>query len=142
MRFSGKTVAAIIEFPNNEILLVKRATIPFKGYWALPGGKVDAAEKVETTVVREVKEETGLGVEIVRKIGEYHESGGQDGVEYDFFPTCFLVRPVGGRLMRQEREVQQLELFGVKEVPESLAFAHSTMIRDYVLQRPKQKLRG
>ena len=75
MKFSGRTAAAIIEFPNNRILLIKRATVPFRGYWALPGGKVDVGETVEETVVREVKEETGIEVEIVEKIGEYHENG-------------------------------------------------------------------
>ena len=73
MKFSGRTVTAIIEFPNNKILLVKRGTVIFKGHWALPGGKVDAGETVEQAVVREVKEETGLHVRIVRKIGEYRE---------------------------------------------------------------------
>jgi len=53
MKFSGRTATAIIEFPNNRILLVIRATVPFKGYWALLGGKVDAGETVEETVVRE-----------------------------------------------------------------------------------------
>ena len=95
MKFSGRTAAAIVEFPNNRILLIKRATVPFRGYWALPGGKVDAGETVEETVVREVKEETGIEVEIVEKIGEYHENGVQDGVGYDYYPACFLVKPVG-----------------------------------------------
>ena len=67
---SGRETAAVIEFPKNRILLVKRATMPFRGYWALPGGKVDARETVEETVVREVKEKTGI--EMVEKIGEYH----------------------------------------------------------------------
>jgi 8-oxo-dGTP diphosphatase len=57
MKFGGRTVAVIIEFPNNKILLVKRGTVVFKGYWALPGGRVDAGETAEETVVREVKEE-------------------------------------------------------------------------------------
>ena len=90
MKFSGRTAAAIVEFPDSRILLIKRATVPFRGYWALPGGKVDVGETVEETVMREVKEETGIEVEIVEKIGEYHENGVQDGVEYDYYPRVFL----------------------------------------------------
>jgi len=132
MKFSGKTVTAIVEFPNNKILLVKRATVVFKGYWALPGGKVDPGETVEHTVVREVKEETGLDVEIVRRMGEYHESGVQDGIEYDYYPSCFLVKPVGGNIRRQENEIEDIRLVDLKNIPEKLAFEHSSMIEDYM----------
>ena len=55
MKFSGRTATAIITFPPDKILLIKRATVPFMGYWALPGGRVDTGETVEQTVVREVK---------------------------------------------------------------------------------------
>ena len=44
MKFTGRTVTAIVEFPNNKILLVKRGTVVFKDYWALPGGRVDVGE--------------------------------------------------------------------------------------------------
>jgi 8-oxo-dGTP diphosphatase len=71
VKFAGRTATAVIPFSSDKILLIKRRTPPFKGYWALPGGRVDPGETVEQTIVREVKEETGLDVTIVRKIGEY-----------------------------------------------------------------------
>ena len=132
MKFGGRTVAVIVEFPDDRILLVKRATVVFKGYWALPGGRVDAGETLEETVLREVKEETGLNVEVLQKIGEYHESGVQDGIEYDYYPACFLARPVGGEIKRQEIEVEEIKLFRLGEIPERLAFKHARMIKDYV----------
>jgi ADP-ribose pyrophosphatase YjhB (NUDIX family) len=137
MKFGGRTVAVIIEFPNNKILLVKRGTVVFKGYWSLPGGRVDAGETVEETVVREVKEETGLHVRIVRKIGEYHESGVQDGIEYDYYPACFLVKPIGGKIKRQEKEIEEIRLVDPKNISEKLAFDHSSMIRDYLSTRKR-----
>jgi 8-oxo-dGTP diphosphatase len=140
MKFSGRTAAAIIEFPSDRILLIKRATVPFRGYWALPGGKVDVGETVEETVVREVKEETGIEVEIVEKIGEYHENGVQDGVEYDYYPACFLVKPVGGKIERQEREIECIKLFNLKGLPDRLAFKHASMIHDYFLMRAQQNI--
>ena len=132
MKFVGRTAVAIVEFPDRRILLVKRRTVPFKGYWALPGGRVDAGETVEQTIVREVKEETGLDVEIVRKTGEYREKGFKDEVEYDYLPACFLVKPVGGEIRRQESEIEEIELVNLEEIPKELAFEHSRMIRDYV----------
>jgi ADP-ribose pyrophosphatase YjhB (NUDIX family) len=82
-----------------------------------------------------VKEETGLDVGVVRKIGEYHEQGVQGGYEYDYYPACFLVKVVGGELKRQESEIQEIQLFSVDEVPEALAFEHSQMVKDYVASR-------
>lgn len=132
MKFAGRTTTAIIPFPPNKILLIKRRTVPFRGFWALPGGRVDPGETVEQTIVREVKEETGLDVEIAGKIGEYHEQGVQDGVEYDYYPTCFLVNVVGGEIKRQESEIEEIKLFSLNEVPETLAFEHAQMIKDYL----------
>ncbi|MCW4007251.1 MAG: NUDIX hydrolase [Candidatus Bathyarchaeota archaeon] len=132
MKFAGRTTTAIIPFSPNKILLIKRRTVPFCGFWALPGGRVDPGETVEQTIVREVKEETGLDVKIVRKIGEYHEQGVQDGVEYDYYPACFLVNVVGGEIRRQESEIDEIKLFSVSELPEILAFEHAQMIKDYL----------
>jgi 8-oxo-dGTP diphosphatase len=117
------------------ILLIKRATVPFKGYWALPGGRAEPGETVEQTIVREVKEETGLDIAVVSKIGDYHEQGVQGGVEYDYYPACFLVRIVRGEIKKQESEIEEIKLFSLSELPETLAFEHAQMIRDYVAQR-------
>jgi len=131
-KYTGKTSTAIIPFDANKILLIKRNTIPFKGYWALPGGRMDLGETIEQTIVREVKEETGLDVAIVRKIGEYVEKGVKDEVEYEYYPTCFLVKPVGGDLRKQEGEILEIKLFSLNELPTPLAFEHDQMIRDYL----------
>jgi 8-oxo-dGTP diphosphatase len=135
MKFAGRTATAIIPFPPDKILLIKRRTVPFSGYWALPGGRVDSGETVEQTIVREVKEETGLDVAVMRKTGEYHEQGVQDGVEYNYYPACFLVKTVGGRIEKQESEIEEIKLFSLNEVPEALAFEHTLMIKDYVAMR-------
>ena len=134
-KYSGRTATAIIEFPLDTILLIKRDTVPFKGYWALPGGRAEPSENVEQTVIREVKEETGLDVAVVRKIGEYHEQGVQGGVEYDYYPACFLVKVVGGEMRKQQGEIQEIQLFSLDDVPEPLAFVHSTMVKDYTAQK-------
>lgn len=113
------------------IVIIKRDTIPFRDYWALPGGRVEPGEAVEQTVVREVKEETGLEVIVERKIGEYRERGIQDGVDYNYFSTCFLTRIEGGVMHFQREEVQDMRLFNFREIPKDLAFVHNQMINDY-----------
>lgn len=60
-------VGAII-VQDDKILLTKRGSEPGKGKWSVPGGLVELGEKLEKAVIREVKEETNLDVEIVRLI--------------------------------------------------------------------------
>ncbi|CAA9458214.1 MAG: Nudix hydrolase family protein [uncultured Rubrobacteraceae bacterium] len=64
-----------IVIPDGEgrVLLIQRASEPFRGSWALPGGFVDVGETVEEAAVREAREETGLDVELLRPVGVYSE---------------------------------------------------------------------
>lgn len=139
MKFQGKTATAIIIYPENKILLVKRSTPPFIGYWALPGGRAESGEKTEDTILREVKEETGLTGKLLCKVGDYHEKGIQEGYEYDYYPTCFLVKPMSGEIKRQESEISEIRLFKIEEVPNDLAFEHKQMIKDYIVQEAKKR---
>lgn len=132
MKFAGRTATAIIPYPPNQILLIKRSTPPFVGYWALPGGRAEPGEAVEQTVVREVKEETGLDVAIVSKIGDYHEQGVQAGYEYDYYPACYLVKTVSGEIIKQDSEITEIKLFNLDELPKVLAFEHGKMVQDYL----------
>lgn len=54
-----------------KVLLVERGNEPFKGCWAIPGGFMNMDETAEQCAIRELKEETGLEVEVVRQIGTY-----------------------------------------------------------------------
>jgi ADP-ribose pyrophosphatase YjhB (NUDIX family) len=131
-KYNGKTSTAIIPYQDNKILLIKRNTIPFKGYWALPGGRMDPGETIAQTIIREVKEETGLDTQIGWVVGEYVEKGCREGVEYEYYPTCFVVKPIGGDIIKQDSEIQEIKLFSLDALPAPLAFEHEKMIEDYV----------
>jgi len=55
-----------IIFFAEKVLLIERRDVPV---WVLPGGGIEQDELPEVAVVREVKEETGLDVAVVRKVG-------------------------------------------------------------------------
>src|SRR6202048_3047462 len=57
-------VSAVI-FRDGQILLVRRARSPGKGFYSLPGGRVEFGESLHAALHREVDEETGLKIEIV-----------------------------------------------------------------------------
>jgi len=62
--------ATIFNESREKVLLTKRTD---NGLWCLPGGGVDPGESVEETVIREVQEETGLTVRVLRLIGVYSD---------------------------------------------------------------------
>src|SRR5688572_13575809 len=64
------TVDVVVE-TEGGIVLIERRNEP-RG-WALPGGFIDYGERVEDAARREVKEETGLDVELVRLLGVYSD---------------------------------------------------------------------
>ena len=51
---------------DNKILLLKRNNPPFKGLWGMPGGKSEFGEHIESTIKREIFEETGLTIQLKR----------------------------------------------------------------------------
>ncbi|MFN0246340.1 MAG: NUDIX hydrolase [Kofleriaceae bacterium] len=57
-------VAAIVFDPEGRVLLVERAQPPGVGQWTVPGGKLEGSETLAQAVAREVREETGLVVEV------------------------------------------------------------------------------
>lgn len=63
--------AAIIENDQGEILLVRRAKDPKKGYWDLPGGFIQPGEDFIFSLQREVQEELGCAIEVGQIIGAY-----------------------------------------------------------------------
>ena len=57
---SAAAVAAMIFNERGELLVVRRAVEPYKGFYDLPGGFVDPGESVEEALIREVGEELDL----------------------------------------------------------------------------------
>lgn len=85
---------------SGKILLEKRKNEPGRGKWSIPGGLVELGEVSGQTVMREVREETGLVVENpgLMDVVDDVELDGDGKVKYHFVIIDYLVRLKGGTL--------------------------------------------
>lgn len=81
---------------GETVLLVKRARPPSQGFYAFPGGKVEAGETLEQAARRELLEETGLRAHSYRPLREIHIDSSSDGHPVDYFLTVFGATYAGG----------------------------------------------
>jgi mutator protein MutT len=88
-------VGAIIVDERGRLLLVRRANPPAAGQWSLPGGRIEPGETPSQAVAREVREETGLIVDVGRLVGSVQRPG-PDGRVYAI--ADYECTPVGGVL--------------------------------------------
>jgi ADP-ribose pyrophosphatase YjhB (NUDIX family) len=93
------SVTAIVPNQAAAILLVHKTD---NDLWALPGGGMDIGESMADAVVREVKEETGVDVEVTGVVGIYsdpnHVMAYDDGEVRQQCSICFTTRLLGGQL--------------------------------------------
>jgi ADP-ribose pyrophosphatase YjhB (NUDIX family) len=83
-------------FRNDKILLVRRARSPAKGFYSLPGGRVEFGESLHAALHREVAEETALKVEIVDLTGWREVLPGTSGGTGHYLIMSFAARWISG----------------------------------------------
>jgi len=104
-------VGAIVFDAQGRVLLVERGNPPGAGMWTVPGGRVELRETLAQAVAREVREETGLSVEVgtlacvVERMAD----------DYHFVILDYVARVIGGTLAagddaRAARFVDEAEL--------------------------------
>jgi 8-oxo-dGTP diphosphatase len=91
-------VGAVI-VKDGKAIIIKRAHEPYKGQWSIPGGRVELGERLADAVRREMREETGLEVDVGPMIEVFERiQRDEAGVRYHFVIIDYLCACVGGTL--------------------------------------------
>lgn len=130
-RISPGCSALIFDRTGEKILLTRRTD---NGRWCLPGGRMDPGESIEETCVREVWEETGLNVKVVRLLGIYSSPHFvikyADGNLWQILSVNFLAEVTGGELGLSD-ETTEAGYFTVAEIEGmDVMDSHITRIKD------------
>lgn len=122
------TVDAIILYPDDRLVLIRRDRPPFEGMWALPGGFVDVGETVEHACLREVNEECSIEVK-VRGIHGVYSDPKRDPRGHTV-SVVFLTEYKSGELTGGD-DAREARLFSREELKEiELAFDHREVLQD------------
>ena len=112
-------VGAAVGNDQGEILLVQRAD---SGVWLYPTGWADVGYSAAEVVVKEVEEETGIDVEVVRLIAVL--DGLRIGLSrIPLYSLVFQCRPIGGQLRAHPLECSDVGWFAFESLPYPLAGA-------------------
>jgi ADP-ribose pyrophosphatase YjhB (NUDIX family) len=122
--------AGVVLNEQRQILLQERAD----GGWCLPGGYLEFGETYAEAIIREMREDSGLKVEIVRDLGLYdhhymmHYPNGDTVMN---IAKLFLVRPIGGALSEAApNETAQLAYFDFDQLPPIIFKQNAEMVAD------------
>ncbi len=113
-------VVGLIVNEQGEILLAKRnqpENPAIHDKWEFPGGGIELGEQPEAALLREVKEETGLDVKIVRLLPRVYDNvwDWPEG-KVQIVILSYECHAIGGRLENNDPEVGDLKYFKLKEV--------------------------
>ncbi len=112
---------------DSRLVAVIRRNPPFRGMPALPGGFQELGETVETAVVREVREETGLETRILRLVGVY--SNPARDPRGHTVSVAYALERTGG-VLKAASDAEEIVLLDPDRLP-AMAFDHAQIVADW-----------
>ena len=119
------TCIIVLSRDGKKVLLGKRKNSYRSGYYGLPGGRVESSEKLIDSAKRELLEETGLDVRVLKYIGVIRDL--QEG--YTFTHFAFLCKKYKGEpKLTEPDKCEAWEWFSINSVPEKTLVGNKAAI--------------
>jgi ADP-ribose pyrophosphatase YjhB (NUDIX family) len=120
--------AGALVIKDGQVLLVRRAHQPKKGWWGLPAGFMEWGEHPADTAIREVEEETGLKIKLKSLFEVY---SGNDDPRTNAILVVYLATILGGDL-RPADDAEEVRFFNFDDLPDNIAFiSNRQALEDY-----------
>ena len=130
------TLVAVVD--NGKILLIKRAKEPYKGQWAMIGGKIEFGEHPQETAVREVKEETGLDATFEGMKGILSEVLHNGEKVEHFLLYLSQVKPLHTNIV--ESDEGELAWFPLDKLPDQMVLSDRRLIEECIIKESTMKV--
>lgn len=128
--YIGVGCGSFIINENNEVLLQQRNKEPEKGFWSIPGGKVEMFEKMEDAVIREIKEEIDVEIEIIDLLGICNHIVNSEHVHW--MSPSFLCKIKQGipKIMEPTKHLD-LKWFKIDNLPKNITVTTKIALENY-----------
>jgi len=131
-----KVGAAVLVEKDGKLLLLQRSYEPWKGSWIVPAGYGEADEDPKDAAKREVREETGLEVEVGDLVNVYYFADDPRGNGVAF---VYQAEKIAGEI-KINSEASAAKFFRWNEIPADLTKgAHDKMIRQWSWQAQQKE---
>ena len=114
---------------NQVRFYFKKELISING---VSGGAIELGETPQMAAIREIKEETGLDVEIIKLIGVYTDFDVQypNGDEVQSICIAYELKVTGGELLAEDNETLELKYFALDNLPLLFCSQHEELAKD------------
>jgi ADP-ribose pyrophosphatase YjhB (NUDIX family) len=121
----GPTVSGLVLDDDGRILLARRAADPGRGLWDILGGFADEGESPLETLVRELREETGVEIEPLEFYGAWPDRYGDGGV---WTLNLYWTARIAAGEPEAADDVAEVRWFAPEEIPPWDEFAFENTV--------------
>ncbi len=116
-----------------EFLSIKRKKDPFRNSWALPGGFLEIEETPESGALRELKEETGVDIKMLKEIGAFGDIHRDPRGRTITIAYYTFIKNTKSMDIKALSDAANVNWFSINDIPE-LAFDHRGILDEAILK--------